>query len=495
MEIYANWLNALMNKKFILFSIIWFSLSMTPSLYGGGIASWVGDRVGIDLSKLDEVHDDIKDGLPLYKGIEEGVTSAVKTPIREYNGEVVGRLTQEWIRHSRDEIMRSGKAKPLPSFLKNFLYAHFDKSLVDNTKYAVGGNGFFNVATPAFELRSRSAIVLIDVIVLRDAELIYQPWLMAHEFQHIVQYKEKGLAKFAKQYVKQYDELEDEANNVADKITGYRKLDGKLTSSMAIAIAKKSSNSSSPIITQKQVEPTSAIMACTLLDNSQYIFDSNGRGFPAGQAYNSITPVCYAEVIGLGRNGRLCLLNSNGYLVDTQNKAHGSCDFLGNGFFLQTNTYLTSYRYLLKINEQQTPYIAYVTVTKNLFDDNGNEFHRYHYQLPHENFSLYFSEDTGVGLYMHSESSWRNGEPSDKIVDYWGGKNIDSTNVSSVFKGVSSLATPIGNFKCYYYSVKFKLSGYEFDTCISPGIGEVWKREKVFDGNVFVTYEYSLIGT
>lgn len=456
-----------------------------------GIASWLGDRVGVNLSPLDDLHREIKNNLPIYKQVEESISGSVRKVATEINGEIAGQIAYQWARHSRDELVRSGRLKPLPEGLKSILYKHFDRQLVDKTRYAVNGHGWFNLANGALgDIGNRDAIVLIDVIILRSEHLIFQSWLMAHEFQHIKQVADRGPESFFKNYVKNYNRVEQEANEVANRIApfttnAYGEIE--FTSKLAKDLVDKSTGE--PITFANDSIPTNASFACELqTDKSQFLFQPNGKAYPTGYATvptRNLMHQCYAMVHGLSPDP-LCISQNNGMLVDRSDRLAGSCVFLENGFFLQQRTrYFGSFMYDVTVNGRQAG-SQHVSVSRGYYDKNGNEFFKYDYSSPNGRYYYYFSEDTGSSLYMYFGDEWLSDEGNLRIIDFWGSRSFETKWVKSDFIDEKTKQTRLGSIKCFHYKIMFKYKqkgNYtpNMETCITPGIGEIWRKVKYQD--------------
>jgi hypothetical protein len=95
---------------------------------------------------------------------------------------------------------------------------------------------------------------------------------------------------------------------------------------------------------------------------------------------------------------------------------------------------------------------------------------------------MYFGEDTGDGLFYYPEEDWYSDRPALKLIDYWGERHINNDNVFSKYHGQRNVGTPIGQFRCHHFSVVLKHSNYKFQSCIAPGVGEVWKQETFPNG-------------
>jgi len=414
--------------------------------------------------------------MPAYSLVEKGVSSAVRKAAREFNGEVVGRFAAEWIRHSRDEIMRSG-TNPLPKELKEMLYPHYGKELVDNTKYSVGGHGFFNTASSAFNIKNKAAVVLNDVIVLKNKETIYNAWLMAHEFHHVKQYNSISLLGVAKRYVKDYASLEREADLWADKVVGLKlPPSGEVVFSSSHATALLEEGGIDLPVISKSILPADIALSCKLYsDGSEYVFGFKGDGFPGGKLSRSPNKNCYVNIHALGPSA-LCVSYDGGKLINSGGNKVGQCEYYGDGNFVRTNTrFFGSYSYTLNTRGQQ-PSVEFVSVSKRNYHQASHlEFDRYSYSTPDGRYTYYFAEVINDGLYMYFSDEWDQDIKPLKIISYWGNRSVNTQAIQSQYQGEQVKNTPAGQFRCKQYHIIFKERGGQLSTCITPSVGEVWR--------------------
>jgi hypothetical protein len=186
----------------------------TPSLAGGLIGDAIEGLCGNCGAgrSLDDAHRGIKEAVPPYGAIEEGVTHLGK----EATVETAGPALAQWIRQSRNDAARAGTS-PIPPEIRNALAGFFPDSILNSVSYRVGVGHELSLQNNSFEFGDAAAITLEDIIVFKsnnDAQ--NNPHLWAHELGHVQQYKQWGLLDFAKKYVRGYQSVERGAEATAN---------------------------------------------------------------------------------------------------------------------------------------------------------------------------------------------------------------------------------------------------------------------------------------
>lgn len=108
---------------------------------------------------------------------------------------------EAWIIASRNSS--HGTAQPIPLHIRQALSRWYSPQVLDNTRYKVGDNGFFNAARNVMFNADVSAVTLIDVIVFRSADDTQNNIpLWAHELYHVEQFRSWGTRDFSIRYAR-----------------------------------------------------------------------------------------------------------------------------------------------------------------------------------------------------------------------------------------------------------------------------------------------------
>lgn len=161
---------------------------------------------------LDDVHDGIKDAVPIYGDTMDGIDHLG----REAQVESLGPLLSEAMRHSRDDARRAGTS-PIPFEVRQFLLAYYPAWVIDGVEFRVGQGHELSVQANSFRFGDARAVALLDTVIFSDNSQLSDMWLWAHEIAHIQQYKQWGTLDFAKRYVRDYASVETEADRMADQ--------------------------------------------------------------------------------------------------------------------------------------------------------------------------------------------------------------------------------------------------------------------------------------
>ena len=84
-----------------------------------------------------------------------------------------------------------------------------ETSVLDTARYKVSDDGQFSTATAMLQNPDVGAVMLIDIILFRDAQTAEQNIaLWAHELKHVQQYQEWGVEGFAQRYTQDFNAVE-----------------------------------------------------------------------------------------------------------------------------------------------------------------------------------------------------------------------------------------------------------------------------------------------
>lgn len=125
----------------------------------------------------------------------------------------LGPVLARAIRASRADAIHQG-VRPLPSGAKQALAPYFPAEILGRARYRVGTGGV-TLQTGSLQFGDRVAIVLDDVIILDNASRLQNPYLLAHELAHVMQYQTWGIDGFARYYIADSSAVEGEARAIA----------------------------------------------------------------------------------------------------------------------------------------------------------------------------------------------------------------------------------------------------------------------------------------
>ncbi|MCF4124325.1 eCIS core domain-containing protein [Methylobacterium sp. SyP6R] len=188
-----------------------------------GLATWFGDRVGLGGvgRAIDRGHDQIKQAVPPYKHLEEGISGVVRHGTGELLGETAGPTLAGLIQASRNDAISAG-VSPIPPNIRNALSGFFPDDIINTVRFRVGLGNDLLLASNAFRYGDAIAITLVDVIMFKNANQAFGDIaLWAHELGHVEQYRRWGLIDFSKRYVKDSSGVENEANSRANNFVAW----------------------------------------------------------------------------------------------------------------------------------------------------------------------------------------------------------------------------------------------------------------------------------
>lgn len=121
------------------------------------------------------------------------------------------------IRLGRLEALRSG-TEPLPSKLRRQFKPHFPEAVLEGARWTVAKPGSRLARVLGRWPVKEGAVTLGNVIVFKTKSGPANKQLFAHELAHVRQYRELGIAEFARQYAEDPDPIEDEARAKARRV-------------------------------------------------------------------------------------------------------------------------------------------------------------------------------------------------------------------------------------------------------------------------------------
>lgn len=157
----------------------------------GDILGNVGETLGVAREQVCSV--------PLVDGVCHAVT--------EVEVAAGAPLLEAWFNRSRDDA--SFWARPIPPEIRLQLEGFVESDLLDRVLYNIGDPGIVNLANVSIEFgdkfnrgRPTQAVMLIDIIVFKDAEAASDPAVWAHELHHMKQFRDWGVHDFAVKYLR-----------------------------------------------------------------------------------------------------------------------------------------------------------------------------------------------------------------------------------------------------------------------------------------------------
>ena len=121
------------------------------------------------------------------------------------------------IRLGRLEALRNG-TEPVPASFQRSFKPHFPDAVLEDTRWTVAKPGTRLARVLARWPVSNGAVTLGDVIVFKTKTASRNKALFAHELAHVDQYRELGIAEFARRYAADPGPLEAEARKKSRKV-------------------------------------------------------------------------------------------------------------------------------------------------------------------------------------------------------------------------------------------------------------------------------------
>ncbi|WP_271412089.1 eCIS core domain-containing protein [Pseudomonas sp. Q1-7] len=154
------------------------------------------------------------------------VTDCICLPeAREVIGPLHGEATrvaaaalQHWLVQAHADA-RAGGVERIPAAIRARLAPYFDAALLDGVRYRVGDRSEIGTAGAMLNNPDIKAVTLIDIILFRDAQAASaDAVLWAHELVHAQQFREWGVAAFARRYTADADSVERPAYAMQFKV-------------------------------------------------------------------------------------------------------------------------------------------------------------------------------------------------------------------------------------------------------------------------------------
>lgn len=214
-------MSSLLQIPSIVLMTLWL-LVYGPTAAAQGIATWVGDRVGLGNAgrAIDNANREVKKVVPLYGQAEQAVTAAGRQLITESVVETSAPILKNLILASRQDALNAG-AGPLPQEVIWEFTGFYSKAVL-SAYWRIGQGNELSLQANAFRFGDRAAIALDTVLVFRSGQEANSVWLWAHELAHIEQYRMWGIDDFTKRYIRNSDEIEAAANRRADEFMAFR---------------------------------------------------------------------------------------------------------------------------------------------------------------------------------------------------------------------------------------------------------------------------------
>jgi Domain of unknown function (DUF4157) len=139
-------------------------------------------------TRLDDANRQLKNNIPPYKQLDEGVSAAGRHIGSEIQAQIGGVPLEQWIVASRNTAL-SG-AMPIPPEIRQALTGYASEDSMNRVRYKIGDNGFANLAHVLEQGGFASAVTLIDVVIFRGPTEASDPSIWAHELTHVDQYRD-----------------------------------------------------------------------------------------------------------------------------------------------------------------------------------------------------------------------------------------------------------------------------------------------------------------
>jgi hypothetical protein len=114
-----------------------------------------------------------------------------------------------WIEAERDAAVASG-VEPVPQAVRDALAGFVAAEVLERARWRVD-DSTVSLERALFRMGYTPAITLDDVVIFRHADDAADPKLWAHEIVHVAQYRDWGIAEFARRYLADYEAVEREA--------------------------------------------------------------------------------------------------------------------------------------------------------------------------------------------------------------------------------------------------------------------------------------------
>ncbi len=208
--------------------IVFVMLFTSRIVFAGGL---LGDAINVIApgvgTQLDKAHDQIKQQVPVYKQVEEGVSGSVRHGTSEIAAQTGGAALEQWLSGSRNTAI--GTSQPIPPQIRQALTGYIENDILNRARFKVGDNGILNLAGLSIAYGDRiyghevQAVTLIDLIVFRNEWDAYNnPALWAHELTHVKQFRDWGTHDFSIRYARNSNGVEEPAYAVGNNYDAWK---------------------------------------------------------------------------------------------------------------------------------------------------------------------------------------------------------------------------------------------------------------------------------
>lgn len=128
-----------------------------------------------------------------------------------------GSTLAEAIRFSRAQALRD-RSRPLSEEMKQRYRPYFPEDMLEEVRWTLAGRRPGLGAVLAGWYLREGAVTLDDVIVFSSRSAAAHQALVAHELTHVLQYRQLGVADFARLYANDWPLLEEQARRNAGRI-------------------------------------------------------------------------------------------------------------------------------------------------------------------------------------------------------------------------------------------------------------------------------------
>jgi hypothetical protein len=169
---------------------------------------------------LNDTRNELRTSVPFYSEAEDLLVASIGIFTHEYT-ERAAPLLCAMIRVSRDRVVEAG-TQPIPSEIYARFHSVFGQDLLNDVEYRIGQDDELSIQAMLFPLGA-DAITLDHVIVFSSRADAEDPWMWAHELEHVKQVRRYGLDGFCKAYLQDFLSLEEDADEVADHLATQRR--------------------------------------------------------------------------------------------------------------------------------------------------------------------------------------------------------------------------------------------------------------------------------
>ncbi len=114
----------------------------------------------------------------------------------------------QWLVQSRDAVA-AADVHAIPLNVRAQLEPYYDLQVLEAVRYRVGDEAQLSAASTMLQNPDVQAVTLVDVVVFRhEPDALDNVALWAHELKHVQQYRQWGVAEFARRYTQDYQGVE-----------------------------------------------------------------------------------------------------------------------------------------------------------------------------------------------------------------------------------------------------------------------------------------------